>query len=159
MVLNSGSFSVSGAASDANGVQWVDVKVDGGSWIDTSGADSWSYAVTGLADGSHTIYARAVDNAGNIGEVSVIVTVQTEFTITVTQGANGVIAPGTTVVNYGDRQVFSITPATGYHTVDVQVGGVSQGPVSSYTFSDVTAGGSITATFAINTYNYCHSGR
>ena len=29
---------------------------------------------------------------------------------------------------------------------------VSQGPVASYTFSDVTADGSITASFAINTY-------
>ena len=74
------------------------------------------------------------------------------YTITVTQGANGNIAPGTTVVNYGGSQTFSIAPATGYHIVDVQVDDVSQGPVSSYTFSDVTADGSITASFAINTY-------
>jgi hypothetical protein len=74
------------------------------------------------------------------------------FTLTVSQGVNGQIAPGTTVVNYGGSQIFSITPATGYHIVDVLVNGVSQGAVSSYTFGGVTADGSITASFAIGTF-------
>ena len=45
------------------------------------------------------------------------------YTITVTQGANGNIAPATTVVNYGDSQSSASPPATGYHIVDVQVDG------------------------------------
>lgn len=69
------------------------------------------------------------------------------FTITVTQGANGVIAPGTTTVNYGGSQSFTITASTGYHTVDVTVDGSSVGAASSCTFSNVQAAHTISATF------------
>jgi len=50
-------------------------------------------------------------------------------------------------VNHGDDQAFTITPDTGYHTEDVLVDGVSQGPISSYTFTDVTADHTIAAIF------------
>lgn len=74
------------------------------------------------------------------------------YTITVTQGTNGTIAPGTTTVNYGDNPTFTITPDAGYHIVDVLVDGSSVGTVGSYTFTDVSADHTITASFAINTY-------
>ena len=73
-------------------------------------------------------------------------------TITVTQSPNGTIAPGTTVVPYGDDQIFTITPAPNHHIVDVIVDGVSQGPYPTYTFTDVKADHAITATFAIDTF-------
>jgi hypothetical protein len=53
-------------------------------------------------------------------------------------------------VNYGDDQTFTITPDTGYHILDVLVDGVSVGTVASYTFVDVAADHTVSATFAIN---------
>ena len=75
------------------------------------------------------------------------------YTITSTAGAGGSISPsGSTTVTAGGSQTYTITPDTGYHVADVLVDGVSQGPVTSYTFSNVTANHTIAATFAIDTY-------
>lgn len=69
-------------------------------------------------------------------------------------GAGGNISPeGTVRVDYGSNMTFSITPAIGYHVYNVVTDGVSQGNVSSFTFSNVTSEHSITAEFRINTYN------
>ncbi|MBF0559877.1 MAG: choice-of-anchor D domain-containing protein, partial [Nitrospirae bacterium] len=75
------------------------------------------------------------------------------YTITASAGANGGITPsGATTVNSGGSQTYTITPNSNYHIADVQVDGTSVGAVSSYTFSNVTANHTISATFAINTY-------
>jgi hypothetical protein len=75
------------------------------------------------------------------------------YTITATAGANGSISPsGSVTVTEGDDQVFTITPNTGYHILDVLVDGASVGAVDSYTFEDVAADHTIVASFAINTY-------
>ncbi len=74
------------------------------------------------------------------------------FTIAVTQSANGQISPGTSTVNYGSRQAFTITPNLGYHIASLTVDGSSVAVASSYTFSNVQAAHAISANFAINTY-------
>src|SRR5204862_73849 len=75
------------------------------------------------------------------------------FPITATAGPGGSIAPsGTTVVNYGSGQSYTITPALHYHVPDVLVDGASVGAVASYTFTNVTADHTIAASFAIDTY-------
>ena len=80
------------------------------------------------------------------------------YTITASAGANGSIAPsGTTVVNSGASQAYTITPATGYHVADVLVDGVTAGAVTSYTFSNVTANHTIAASFAIDTYTLTYT--
>lgn len=67
-------------------------------------------------------------------------------------GAGGVITPSIPqTVNTGSSIVFTVTPASGYSTLDVGVDGVSQGAPSVYTFANVTADHVITAAFAINT--------
>ncbi len=72
------------------------------------------------------------------------------FTITASAGTGGSISPsGTITVNYGGNQSFTITPKTGYHISNVVVDGASKGAIGSYTFSNVTANHSISATFAI----------
>ncbi len=48
-------------------------------------------------------------------------------------------------------QTFTITPAANYKVSAVTVDGVSVGAVSSYTFSNVTANHTISASFAANT--------
>jgi CSLREA domain-containing protein len=75
------------------------------------------------------------------------------FVITPTAGLNGSITPDSPqTLNYGDSITFTIAADTGYHIADVGVDGASQGPISSYTFDNVTANHTITATFATNTY-------
>jgi hypothetical protein len=49
-------------------------------------------------------------------------------------------------VNYGGSQALSIAADTGYHTVDVLVDAIPQGPMTSYTFSNVQANHAISAT-------------
>ena len=74
--------------------------------------------------------------------------------INASAGANGSIAPlGTVPVSCGANQTFTIAPTTvGYHIADVLVDGTSVGAVASYTFTNVTVGHTIAASFAINTY-------
>jgi len=69
-------------------------------------------------------------------------------TITVTQAANGTISPGTTAPAYGGSQTFSITPDTGYAVATLTVDGGSVAPATSYTFTNVTATHTLTATYA-----------
>jgi uncharacterized repeat protein (TIGR02543 family) len=73
------------------------------------------------------------------------------YTITATAGTGGSISPsGSITVNYGTNKSFTITPNSGYYIADVKVDGVSQGAVSSYTFTNVTANHTIGASFTLN---------
>jgi hypothetical protein len=74
-----------------------------------------------------------------------------KFEITVTQGANGTITPGTqTNVEYGTSKTFTITPNDFYVIADVIVDGSSRGSLSTYTFNNITANHTITAVFEAN---------
>lgn len=64
----SGTVSVSGSAADSgSSVARVEVRVDSGPWTSASGTTSWtwSWATSGLLDGTHILTARATDAAGN----------------------------------------------------------------------------------------------
>lgn len=75
------------------------------------------------------------------------------FTITPSAGAAGTITPGSPVrVLAGGSQTFNITPETGYDIDDVLVDGVSQGAVTSYTFTNIQHDSTISATFAPSHY-------
>lgn len=75
----------------------------------------------------------------------------TTYIITASAEGGGTISPnGSVTVTEGDSQTFAITPNNGYHIEDVLVDGVSVGAVSTYTFSNVTANHTITATFERN---------
>lgn len=77
------------------------------------------------------------------------------YTITASINGNGTITPaGVTTVNHGGNQTYTITPALGSLIMDVLVDGVSQGAITSYTFTNITANHVIyvvtnTATFNI----------
>lgn len=74
------------------------------------------------------------------------------YTITASAGTGGSISPsGATSVACGGSQGYSVTASTCNHILDVLIDGVSQGPITTYTFSNVTAGHAISATFAANT--------
>jgi hypothetical protein len=75
------------------------------------------------------------------------------YTITPTAGTGGSISPASAAsVNSGANQTITISPNSGYHLVNVLVDGTSVGAVSTYTFTNVTANHTISATFSINTY-------
>jgi hypothetical protein len=75
------------------------------------------------------------------------------YTLTPTAGAGGNITPNTPqAVNYGDSVTFTIAPDVGYHIADVGVDGISQGPLTAYAFTNITAHHTLSAAFAINTY-------
>ncbi len=79
-------------------------------------------------------------------------------TITATQSSNGTISPsGATTVSSGGSQAYSITPNTGYSVATLTVDGSAVAPATSYTFSNVTANHTITATFSINTYTLTYT--
>jgi len=71
-------------------------------------------------------------------------------TISATAGSGGTISPhGETSVNAGTNRTFSILPDSGYEILDVVVDGVPLGAISSYTFSEVVADHTISATFQL----------
>jgi len=73
-----------------------------------------------------------------------------QFTITPSAGPNGGITPNTVAtLDYGTNSpVYTFTPATDYYVSDVQVDGVSVGPVPSYQFTNVQASHTINVVFA-----------
>ena len=107
------------------------VKVDG-----VSVGAVTSYTFTGVSS-PHTISASF-----SVAQLSV----------TPSAGSGGSITPGMAqVVSYGgDSPTFTITPQPDYHIADVLVDDVSVGAVSTYKFTGVTAGHTISASFALN---------
>ena len=60
-------ISISGTATDAGGLNRVEVSVNGGStWQTASGTNSWSFSWTPSATGSFIILSRGIDNTGNV---------------------------------------------------------------------------------------------
>lgn len=71
------------------------------------------------------------------------------YSISSSAGTGGTISPvGSVTVNSGGSQTFTITPNSGYQISDVVVNGASVGAVTTYTFSNVSANGTIAASFA-----------
>ena len=122
--------------------------------VAVSGATGASYSYTASGT-SHSITCKVTDSAStpvtSPSSNAVSVTVN-QLYVTVTQGANGVITPETTIVDYGGNTTFTITPNTGYFIASLTVDGFPVPVASSYTFSNVQMYNTITATFESNTY-------
>ena len=75
--LGTASFTVTGTSADTggSGVDKVEVQIDGEPYADATGTTSWTYDVSSLSDGPHTITAKATDNVGNSLTTSVTITV------------------------------------------------------------------------------------
>lgn len=70
------------------------------------------------------------------------------YIITTSSGDGGEISPGGSVqVDFGSDQTFDITRWSGYYVADVVVDSTSVGAVGTYTFTNVTADHTISATF------------
>lgn len=73
-----GSLTITGTASDNGQVAKVEVSLDGGPYHAAQGTESWTYALatTALANGLHSLTARATDSSGNTALSAEAVTVQ-----------------------------------------------------------------------------------
>ena len=70
------------------------------------------------------------------------------FTIAASAGPNGSISPsGAVSVAGGSNQLFTITPNSCFHVANVLVDGSSIGAVTTFTFTNVTADHTISASF------------
>jgi hypothetical protein len=117
----------------AAGYHVADVLVDGAS----VGAVT-TYTFTNVT-ANHTIAATFAAN--------------TAYAIIASAGANGSISPsGTVSVLGGTNQTFTMTPAAGYRVADVLVDGASVGARTSYTFYNVQAAHTISASFTLDVY-------
>jgi uncharacterized repeat protein (TIGR02543 family) len=109
------------------------------------------------ADGSGTPY-----NPGDtfvMGAFNVTLYAQWVVTITATAGANGSISPsGVATVIAGTNKTYTITPNPNYHVAGVVVNGSPVDSVSTYTFTNVSANNSISASFAVNPYSITYNG-
>lgn len=71
------AVTVTGTASDSgSGLQEVEVSVDSGPFAPATGTESWSFTTGTLTAGAHTITARAKDNAGNVTDATITITVE-----------------------------------------------------------------------------------
>ena len=74
------------------------------------------------------------------------------YIITASSGAGGYVSPsGSVSVPAGGSQTFAIAPEPCYSIADVKINGVSQGPLTAYTFNNVNSNQAIYATFTLNT--------
>jgi PKD domain/Secretion system C-terminal sorting domain len=104
--------------------------------------------VDGVSQGAISSYTFSNVTAAHTINVS-FVAIVANFTITASAGPNGSITPnGAVVIAGGASQTFNISAAGGFTILDVLVDGISQGPISSKTFSNVTANHTIQASFA-----------
>ncbi len=139
-----GSISPSGTVAVSHG---GNQKFD---FIPDTGYNIADVKVDGVSVGAVQTYTIANVTGNRTIDVSFSLK---EYNIVVAQTVNGSISPsGVVKVKHGANQTFAITPATGYSIADVKADGSSVGAVNSYTFTNVTADHTISASFEINKY-------
>jgi hypothetical protein len=83
------------------------------------------------------------------GPVWLTSTIPMGWTLTATTGAHGTMTPtGSVAVPAGGSTNFVITPGAYYNVANVTTNGISVGAVTSFTWNNVAADGTINATFA-----------
>jgi len=113
-----------------------------------SGFTVSSVTVDGASQGAITSYTFSNVQANHTISAAFTSSGATSFTITASAGSNGSISPsGSVNVNKGASQSFSISANSGFTVSGVTVDGASQGAITSYTFSNVQANHTISATF------------
>ncbi|MCW4028584.1 MAG: hypothetical protein NWE92_02915 [Candidatus Bathyarchaeota archaeon] len=143
------AFADAGGSITPSGV--ISVPLDGTQTF-TITADPHYHIKDVLVD-DHSVGAVATYTFTNVETIhSIHATFELDTcTISAQAGSNGRISPsGNVAVPYGTDQTFTITANSGYRIANVVVNGVSVGSVSSYTFSNVQATGSISASFEAN---------
>ncbi|HJW33469.1 MAG TPA: PKD domain-containing protein [Holophagaceae bacterium] len=157
VTVNSGStVAFTGTATDSSSTATISYAWtfgDGGSA--TGASTSHLFTNTSGSAVAYTVTFKASDASGGSATATRVVTVNPggqTYTITASAGANGSISPsGAVTVASGNSQSFTISPNAGYVVSAVTVDGVSKGAITTYTFSNVTAAHTISASFAAST--------
>lgn len=152
-----GTITPAGATSTStatNGTTVItSVTAVGGSTVSFSITPATGYSIAGVTVDGVAVGAVATYSFSNVTAnhtLAATFTVNT-YTITASAGTGGSIAPsGTTSVQQGGSKSYAISAAAGYTLAGVTVDGASVGVLSSYTFTNVTANHSISASFANN---------
>jgi hypothetical protein len=111
--------------------------------------------LSATSDSNRFFASSEYSNSGQRPKLVITYMPSSSHSITASAGTGGSISPsGSVSVNYGASQTFTITPNTNYGIANVLVDGTLVGAVSTYTFSNVTANHTISASFAANTYTY-----
>ena len=75
-IINSSDITISWTGSDnTTSIDHYEVQIDGGPW--TQAGTSTNHTLTGLPDGTHTVYVKAIDKAGNTATDSITFTMDT----------------------------------------------------------------------------------
>ena len=149
LTVSAGSISPGTMNAFVNGVGTTTVTVTAAGSSVTLGVNdgsghtgtSNSFTANSMATSLYLVLAAVIAAAAAIFSIFIAIAIKRRRQrVTAFAGANGAINPsGSVSVKYGDKQSFTITPDTGYHIVDVILDGVSQGAVSSYTFTNIQA--------------------
>jgi len=133
---NTPTFTWSAATDALSGISRYQVKIDTGDWVDSTADLTYTHA-TQLADGEHTVYIRAVDNATNVG---------TDVNITFTLDTTAPTAPANVAITTGGSDTtptFTWDVATdvtaGVVSYEVRIGTgefADVGNVLTYTVAD-----------------------
>lgn len=151
----SGTISVTGSASDNVALAKIEVAIDAGSWQLASGTTSWSWSwnTSAVADGTHTVAARATDTSGNVAASSQTITVGNTIADTASPSV-GFSSPTAGATVSGTVSVTGTSgDDTGVARVDVSIDGGSwqiAAGTASWTFSwDTTAATNATHTMTV----------
>ena len=137
--LNATNQSIVWSIENANG---TGATVAGGTFRATSAGTATVKATITNGSTASSDYTKTFDIT--VTTIPVVTNI-----ITATTSTGGSISPsGSVTVSRGTSKTFTITPASNYSIADVKVDGVSQGRITSYTFSNVTANHTISATFS-----------
>jgi hypothetical protein len=136
-----GSISPSGTVTVAQGAnQTFTITANSGFKVS-------SVTVDGANQGAITSYTFSNVQANHTISAAFVVST-TNFTITASAGSGGSISPsGAVTVAQGANQTFTITANSGFTISSVTVDGANQGAITSYTFSNVQANHTISASF------------
>ncbi len=111
--------------------------------------------LNGISQGSVTNYVYVPQSAS--GDVLIAYFELIPFYIQSSVSGNGFISPsGVSVARYGESPVYTVTAGVNYHIDYLLIDGVHtecSGKSAEYTFENVTAGHTIRAVFAIDTYS------
>lgn len=127
----------------------------GGWYTDLSFKTEYDFSTPVIND--ITLYAKwntitlsdvlAFDYASWLGSLKMLH--NQKYDITASAGEGGTVTPeGTTIVNYGGQQTYTITPDEGYIIHSVIVDGVKVGKDSEYTFTNISSDHTIEIVFA-----------
>ena len=157
------TVSISGTVTSGQGpMPEIPVTLSGAASATTATDASGNYTFAGLSGGSYTLTPGKIGYTFTPTSISLTISggnlmgqnftgAMTMLTVTPSAGTGGSISPSSPqTVNYDGTASFTITPGKDCHIANVVVDGVSQGAISSYTFNNVMANHTISASLSIN---------